>query len=89
MSIRPHLLVAITAHGHGHMAQTAPVVNRLRTLRPDLRLTLASALPAATLASHFHTDWEYLPCAWDLGMQMGSALDVDVAASAAAIRSTR
>jgi len=31
---RKHLLLAITGHGYGHAAQTAPVVDALRVLQP-------------------------------------------------------
>ena len=34
-----HLLVDISAHGYGHIAQTAPVLNLLAQRRPSLRIT--------------------------------------------------
>jgi len=40
-----HLLVDISFHGFGHLSQTAPVLNALRRLIPDLRLTVRSAAP--------------------------------------------
>jgi hypothetical protein len=72
----PHLLVYISGHGFGHVAQTAPVLNRLRQLAPDLRLTVVSAVPAAHLRSRIHGDFQHIPDAVDFGMKMVSALDV-------------
>ena len=31
----PHLVVSITGHGFGHVAQTAPVLNRLISFFPN------------------------------------------------------
>ena len=36
----PHLLLAVTAHGYGHLAQSAPVVAALTRRVPGLRVTL-------------------------------------------------
>jgi hypothetical protein len=72
----PHLLVYISGHGFGHVAQTAPVLNRLRQLLPELRLTICSAAPAAHLQSRIPGAFTHLPQAADFGMVMASALDV-------------
>jgi len=77
----PHLLVAITAHGFGHVAQTAPVVNALRRRLPQLRLTLYSSLPHSFLASRFAGDFTHIAHSPDVGMCMKDALEVDVPAS--------
>lgn len=79
-----HLLVALSAHGFGHAAQTAPVVNALRQRFPDLRLTLRTRLPRAFLATRFDGEFEWVPQESDFGMVMDTALDVNVAQSAAA-----
>ena len=82
----PHLLVAITAHGFGHVAQTAPVVNALRQRLPQLRLTLYSSLPHSFLADRFAGDFSHIAHSPDVGMCMKDALEVDVAASGQAYR---
>ena len=82
----PHLLVAITAHGFGHVAQTAPVVNALRQHLPQLRLTLYSSLPHSFLAGRFAGDFSHIAHSPDVGMCMKDALEVDVAASGRAYR---
>lgn len=72
----PHLLAYISGHGYGHIAQTAPVLNRLRQLLPELRLTICSAAPLVHLQSRIEGDFEHIPEAVDFGMVMASALDV-------------
>lgn len=80
----PHLVVSITGHGYGHVAQTAPILNYLLRLMPQLRLTVRSAAPAAILRSRIHAPFEHLPSEGDIGMAMSSALDVRVEESRAA-----
>lgn len=82
----PHLLAAISAHGYGHLAQSAAVLNTLRRRLPALRLTLYTALPRPLLAARIDGDFELVTAVPDVGMLMHDALEVDVAASAAAYR---
>jgi UDP:flavonoid glycosyltransferase YjiC (YdhE family) len=77
-----HLLVALTAHGYGHLAQTAPVLNALRRRLPSLRLTVYSALPHALLTRRIEGGFRHIARAADVGMCMKDAMEVDVAASA-------
>jgi hypothetical protein len=77
----PHLLVAITAHGFGHVAQTAPVINALRRRYPALRLTLYTSLPHSFLASRIKGEFIRIAHSPDVGMCMKDALEVDAAAS--------
>lgn len=82
----PHLVVSITGHGFGHVAQTAPILNRLQELMPELRITLRSTVPLAHLRSRIHAPFELLRSEGDIGMAMSSALDVCVEESRAAYR---
>jgi hypothetical protein len=77
-----HLLVDISAHGLGHLAQTAPVLNALRPLLPGLRLSLRSALPLARLRARIEGEFEHIAEARDFGFLMHNAVDIDRAASA-------
>ncbi len=81
-----HLLVDISAHGYGHIAQTAPVVNELARRIPSLRITLRSAAPTAFLSQRFHCEFRHIPAALDFGMAMVDAVEVDVPRSLAAYR---
>lgn len=84
MDTQPHLLVCISAHGYGHVAQTAPVLNALRARMPALLITVRSAAPLAHLRTRIHGPFQYLREAGDTGMLMSSALDVQVQGTAAA-----
>lgn len=73
----PNLTVAISAHGYGHAAQTAPVVEALASMIPDLRVTLHSDLPASVLREFFPMARGVTSPLIDLGMRMSSSFDVD------------
>jgi hypothetical protein len=79
----PHLLVAISAHGYGHLALTAPVIAHLRQRIDDLRLTVRSALPLSLLQQRIGGDFGHQAVADDFGMVQLGALRVDRDASAA------
>lgn len=78
------LLVSISAHGFGHAAQTAVVVNALWERRTELQVTLRTALPRAILAGFFSRGFELIEQADDVGMVMASPLTVLVEETAAA-----
>lgn len=80
------LLATISAHGLGHLAQSAPVLNALRRRVPRLRLTVASTLPEARLRERIDGDFRVEPRELDFGFVMHDALRVDLAASAAMYR---
>jgi len=77
-----HLLVDISAHGLGHLAQTAPVLDALHALAPELRLTVRSALPRERLARRIAAEFDHVEEARDFGFVMHNAVDIDRAASA-------
>lgn len=72
------LLVVVSFHGYGHIAQTAPVVNELACRCPALEVTVQCAAPRAVLAEHFKVPFAHLEEAADFGMLMASSLDVRV-----------
>lgn len=77
-----HLLVDISAHGLGHLAQVGPVLNVLRERLPALRLTVRSGLPLTKLCRRITGAFEYLHEATDFGYVMHNAVDIDFEASA-------
>ncbi len=81
---QPTLFVAVSSHGFGHLAQTAPVINALWQRVPDLQVVVQMAAPKALLSGYFDRPFEHLPVAADVGMVMSSSLDVRVEESAAA-----
>jgi hypothetical protein len=72
----PHLYVAISFHGFGHIAQTAAVINELRRRLPDMRLTIRCAAPNAVLNRRFSSPFHHIQEPVDIGMLMGSAIEV-------------
>ena len=86
MSTIPHLYVALSGHGFGHLAQVAPVLNEWRRRRPAARLTLQSILPEAILHERIAGPFAVVAGAADFGMVMVDALEVKVAESLAAYR---
>lgn len=78
-----HLVVSISGHGFGHVAQTAPILNLLPGRMPQLHLTVRSAVPLSHLRSRIHVPFDHLPSEGDIGMVMSSALDVRVKESRA------
>ena len=79
----PHLLVAISSHGFGHLSQVAPVVNRLQELIPILKITVRAALPEAQLRSRIHHLDALQHANDDFGMVMNHAFSVDTKTSLA------
>jgi hypothetical protein len=81
-----HLFVDISSHGFGHLAITAPVLDAVAEIVPDLRLTVRSGLPAAKLRQRIHWPFEHVTATSDFGYAMIDAMHIDLAASAAAYR---
>lgn len=86
VNMHQHLVVNITAHGFGHAAQTAPILNTLHEKMPGLRITVRSNVASEHLRSRIHAPFIHLPGNNDIGMLMSSALDVHIADSCAAYR---
>lgn len=76
MARRKRLYAAVSAHGFGHIAQTAPVVNALRRHLPDLHLTLHCGANRTVLQEHFHGTFEHIQEAVDFGFLMADSLAV-------------
>ena len=81
-----HLLVDISAHGLGHLAQTAPILNELARRRPDIRLTIRSGVAEARLRARLPMPFTHLPASSDFGFVMHDATRIDLEASAKAYR---
>lgn len=82
----PHLYVALSGHGFGHLAQVAPVLNAWQQRFPHGRLTVQSALTVEVLQRRIHGHFAAISASADFGMLMVDALDVRVAESVAAYR---
>jgi hypothetical protein len=80
------LYVAISHHGYGHLAQTAPVLNALAHLEPGLELIIRSTLPEAVVARRVAAPFRYIEAATDCNFVMHDALRIDLPASLSAYR---
>ena len=81
----PHVVVDISSHGLGHVAQAAAVVNALADERRQrssaIRLTVRSAAPEEALRERIRHPFDLIPRRLDRGMIMRDALSVDVGAT--------
>lgn len=74
-----HLVVDISAHGFGHLAQTAVVLNALDI--KNIRLTIRSLAPEHVLRERIRHPFELIPYQQDNGVVMHDALRVDADAT--------
>lgn len=74
----PALFASISGHGLGHLAQIAPVLDALARRRPDLRITVQTAIPEARLRSRLSCPFELVAEEPDVGMIMAGPLEVRV-----------
>jgi hypothetical protein len=78
-----HLVIDISGHGLGHLAQVSPVISCLVSIVPDLQLTIRTSLTEKLLRSWIKTPFSYIAADLDRGMLMQDAITVDVPASCA------
>lgn len=74
-----HLIVDISAHGFGHLAQTAVVLNALDI--KNIRLTIRSLAPAHVLRERIRHPFDLITYQQDNGVVMHDALRVDADAT--------
>ena len=78
---RPHVLLALSAHGYGHLAQCAPVIDALSVVVPALQLSVCSTLPQPVIANRISIPFDLHAAGLDPVLQMHSAWEVDAPAS--------
>lgn len=76
-----HLVVDVSAHGFGHLAQVAPVVAVARRRIPHLRVTVRSGVEPAQIRRRMGPDVAIIRESVDVNLAMASAVDVRVAES--------
>jgi hypothetical protein len=76
-----HLLVCISSHGWGHLAQTVPIVAALRSRLPGLHITVRTGLDADVVRERFSAVGQpapdVLPDRSDFGFEMHDAITID------------
>mmetsp|Transcript_6126 Transcript_6126/g.17132 ORF Transcript_6126/g.17132 Transcript_6126/m.17132 type:complete len:369 (-) Transcript_6126:53-1159(-) len=78
MHVPRHVVVDISAHGFGHVAQCSAAIN---ACKDDFRLTVRSCSDEATLRERIHRPFDLIPYRQDQGMIMHDALRVDADAT--------
>lgn len=86
MRSSPRLLLAVSGHGYGHLAQCAPVINALWELFPELHLTVCGALSRKVIAERLDCGFTFLPVELDPVLCMRNACEIDVPASRSVYR---
>lgn len=76
------VLFDISYHGFGHLAQSAPVIDRLKSRLPALRVVLRARHPREVVAGFVLSDIEVLPGPPEATMVAPSATSIDLDASA-------
>jgi hypothetical protein len=80
MARAPHLLLAVSGHGYGHLAQCAPVVNALRVRLQDLRLTVMGELDRGLIERWLAGEFAVIRTVLEPQLRMHSAWELDVTA---------
>ena len=75
------ILVAVTGHGFGHLAQVASLVRPILNAQGNVRLTIRSPIPAHLINRYFSAPIEYIPCQDDFGVRTDDGVGIDVAAT--------
>lgn len=75
------IAVYISGHGFGHLAQMAPVLNRIYALNPESRFLIRCPLPEAEIRARLNFDFEHDPVQVDVGVVQKSAVEEDREAS--------
>jgi len=76
-----NLVVYISGHGFGHLAQLAPVLNRLHVIRPACRCLIRCALPQEELQARLDFEFALEQSDVDVGVVQHSAIEEDRDAS--------
>lgn len=70
----PHIFLAVTAHGFGHLVQAAPVVTALARRLPGLRVTLQSDIDSDLASNYLPPGFTQIREATDIGLLMDGPL---------------
>lgn len=73
-----HVLFDISAHGLGHLAQSAPVIAALHRRLPSTRITVRCGLSREVLARRIAAPFEHMPTEEDFGLLMRDPFTVDI-----------
>lgn len=78
----PHLWLALSPHGYGHAAMTAPIIREIQERQPNLRLTIQTGVPKSFLDTRYR-NFDHVGQIPDFGFRMLSSTRIDLKASLA------
>jgi len=81
----PHLYVAISAHGLGHVSRTLAVIQAFMAIQPHTQLTLVTPAPPSVLRRYLDHPFHYRPVSLDVGVVQRDSLVQDVSATRSAL----
>jgi hypothetical protein len=81
-----HVVLDISDHGYGHLAQIAPVADRLHVHIPNLKLTVRSRIPPETLRRFISGPFKMAPAAPEAKIHMAGPSELLVEATAKAFK---
>jgi len=81
-----HVVLDISDHGYGHLAQIAPVAGRLRVHAPTLKLTVRSRIPPETLRRFINGPFTVSSAALEAKGYMSGPSEMLIEETAAAFR---
>ena len=81
-----HVVLDISDHGYGHLAQIAPVADRLRAHVPNLELTVRSRITTETLRRFISCPFTVAPAAPEAKIHMAGPSEMLVEETAAAFK---
>lgn len=73
----PQVLLALSAHGYGHLSQVAPVINALREAVPNMQLSVQGNFPKAVIGRRIEGEFELYCEPADVGCAMHSPSEID------------
>lgn len=82
----PRILFAVSHHGYGHFAQTAPVIQALHARAPRAEILLRTALSRTVLAPRLDFPFRHLDTPSDCNFVMHDSIRLDLPASLEAYR---
>ena len=74
---QPAIYIAVTSHGFGHAVRAATVVEKLRQLRPDIKLIFVTVAPQWLLKSYVRGNFVYRQRVFDVGVIQSDSLTMD------------
>ena len=76
---KAHIAFLVSSHGLGHLGQVAAVIDSLRQLAPELRISVASKLAIGVVRQFLPDDVAIIEAPEHATIAMNGPLEVDVA----------